>query len=101
MYHDLKQAEDAQDEFDKIFVKKEIPENIESYIFKESTEIGIIDLILEVGFAPSKEEARRLVQQGGVSIDGNKITDIQSSVKIENELVLKVGKRKFMKLLIR
>ncbi len=101
MYYDLKQAEAAQDEFDKIFVKKEIPENIDSYEFNSGTEIGIIDLILEVGFAPTKGEARRLVQQGGVPIDGNKITEIQSSIKIENELVLKVGKRKFMKLLIK
>ncbi len=61
------------------------------------SEFNILDLILKVNFAPSKGEARRLVKQGGVSIDGKKITDFNLMVKMTDGMVLKVGKRKFMK----
>jgi tyrosyl-tRNA synthetase len=97
MYHSEEAAVKAQEEFDKIFIKKGIPDDIPTKEMNVS-EIGIIDLIVEVGFAPSKGEARRLVQQGGVSIDGEKITDFKETVKLKEEQILKVGKRKFIKL---
>ncbi len=97
MYHSEEAAVKAQEKFDNIFIKKGVPDDIP---VKEMNiaEIGIIDLIVEVGFAPSKGEARRLVQQGGVSIDGEKITDFKETIKLKNEQILKVGKRKFIKL---
>ena len=52
-----------------------------------------------MNFAPSKGEARRLIQQGGVSIDGDKISDVQTSIIVDSEKILKVGKRKFIKLI--
>ena len=58
---------------------------------------NFMDLIVQVNFAPSKGEARRLVVQGGVSIDGEKIDDIKSMVQIKDGQILKVGKRKFAK----
>jgi tyrosyl-tRNA synthetase len=58
-----------------------------------------LDLILEVKFAHSKGEAKRLVNQGGVSIDGEKVDEMSSLVKIKDGMVLKVGKRKFIKLI--
>ncbi len=97
MYHSEEAALKAQEEFDNIFIKKGIPDDVPTKEMTE-TEIGIIDLIVNVGFAPSKGEARRLVQQGGVSIDGEKITDFKSIVKLKSEQILKVGKRKFIKL---
>ena len=63
-------------------------------------DLTIIDLIMEVGFAPSRGEARRLVQQGGVSIDGEKVKDFKTVLKPEKNFILKVGKRKFMKVII-
>ncbi|NOX18849.1 MAG: tyrosine--tRNA ligase [Chlorobi bacterium] len=97
MYHSDEAAVKAQEEFDNIFINKGVPDDMP--VKKMSaTEMGIIDLIVEVGFAPSKGEARRLIQQGGVSIDGEKITDFKSVVKFKNEQILKVGKRKFIKL---
>jgi tyrosyl-tRNA synthetase len=99
MYHSKNEALKAQEEFDKVFIKKEVPDDIPELKINEA-EIGIIDLILKAGFAPSKAEAKRLVAQGGVSINGEKINDFNSTIKIENENVLKVGKRKFIKLTI-
>jgi tyrosyl-tRNA synthetase len=100
MYHSPEASEEAEKEFDKIFINKGIPDNIEEFRFDKTVEeIGILDLITAVKFAPSKQEARRLVLQGGVSINGEKIEDIASIVKLNGEQILKVGKRKFIKLL--
>ncbi len=98
MYYDELTAIKAQEEFDKIFIKKEVPDEIDEFHIEENTEINILDLLLLVNFAPSKGEAKRLVQQGGVSIDGVKISDIHQNIKIASGMILKVGKRKFLKL---
>ena len=59
---------------------------------------GILDLLTITNLAPSKGEARRLVLQGGVTIDGVKVDDINTIVDIKDNSVLKVGKRKFIKI---
>jgi len=55
---------------------------------------------MKAEFAPSRGEARRLVIQGGVSIDGDKIDDPKALLKVNNGTVLKVGKRKFVKIVL-
>ena len=99
MYHNEEAAKQAESEFDRIFIKKDIPEELDEHKIKDKEEISIIDLILEVKFAPSKSEAKRLVSQGGVSLNGEKIEDINHSVKLNGEKILKVGKRKFIKII--
>ncbi len=102
MYHSKEDAVKAEEEFDKIFIKKGIPNEIpETTIDVSRGEIPLLDLIMDVNFAPSRGEARRLIMQGGVSIDGEKITDFKHVIKLENNFVLKVGKRKFMKIIIK
>ncbi len=96
-YHSAEAAQNAEAEFDKIFINKGIPDNIQELKIDES-EIEIIDLIMKAEFAPSRGEARRLIVQGGVSIDGNKINDPKTLIKVDNGNILKVGKRKFVKL---
>lgn len=99
MYHSEEAATQAQEEFDKIFIKKEIPDEIEEVSLSgEIKEINILDLILKVNFAPSKGEARRLVQQGGVTVNSEKVDDIAVIIKLDSEIILKVGKRKFVKI---
>jgi tyrosyl-tRNA synthetase len=99
IYYDEAAAIKAQEEFDKIFIKKEIPDEIEEFIIDENKETNILDLLILVNFASSKGEAKRLVQQGGVSIDGKKVLDVHQKIKIESGMILKLGKRKFLKLL--
>jgi tyrosyl-tRNA synthetase len=99
MYHSEEAALQAETEFDRIFVKKDVPDNLAEHKIKGKKEIGIIDLIMEVKFAPSKGEAKRLVTQGGVSLDGEKIEDINHSIKLNGEKILKVGKRKFIRII--
>lgn len=98
MYHSKEDAILAEQEFDKIFKNKGIPDDIPEYS-ADTDSMTIIDLIATVNFAPSKGEARRLIQQGGVSVDGEKVTDLFQNIIFDSEKVLKVGKRKFMKLL--
>ncbi|RPI75972.1 MAG: tyrosine--tRNA ligase [Ignavibacteriales bacterium] len=101
IYYDEKSAIEAEEAFDKVFIKKEIPDEIPEYkIESPDKEINIIDLILAVKFAQSKGEARRLVIQGGVTIDGEKIDNITSMIILDKEKVLKVGKRKFVKIIL-
>ncbi|MFZ1519417.1 MAG: tyrosine--tRNA ligase [Ignavibacteriaceae bacterium] len=99
MYHNQDAAEIAQQEFDNIFINKGLPDEIEEFNVGNKKEINILDLIVLVNFAPSKGEARRLLTQGGVSIDGEKISDVQSSISVKSGMILKVGKRKFIKLI--
>ena len=100
MYHSEEAAKQAEEEFDKIFIKKGIPDNIPEIKLANVKELEIIDLILEAGFAPSRGEARRLALQGAVSVNANKVTDIKQAIQIVDGLILKVGKRKFAKILV-
>jgi tyrosyl-tRNA synthetase len=97
MYHSKDAAIAAEEEFDNIFIKKGIPDDIPE-IKIEDASINILDLITKVNFAPTKSEARRLVIQGGVTINDNKITDFKADISIEDDMILKVGKRKFIKI---
>jgi tyrosyl-tRNA synthetase len=100
MYYNHETAKKAQEEFDKIFIKKEIPDEIPEFRIKEDiSELGILDLIVKVNYAASKGEARRLIIQGGVSLDGEKIEDIAAIINLNKVSILKVGKRKFVKII--
>jgi len=101
MYHSKEAALKAEEEFDQVFINKGIPNDIPVHSVELGTEINIIDLIIDVKFAPSRGEARRLVTQGGVSLDGEKISDPKEVIKLDSEKVLKVGKRKFVKIIIK
>ena len=101
MYHSKEAAVKAEEEFDKIFVKKGIPDEMPEMELDSSEEITLLDLIMKAEFAPSRGEARRLITQGGVSIDGEKITDAKYSFSPEKDFILKVGKRKFMKVIVK
>ncbi|CUT06191.1 S4 domain-containing protein, partial [Candidatus Kryptonium thompsonii] len=99
MYHGVEAANKAQDEFDKIFVKKEIPDEIEEFeIDSKDEKIRLVDLLVHTKLASSKSEAKRLIQLGGVSIDGNRINDIDTIVELKESFVIKVGKRKFLRI---
>ena len=71
----------------------------------EDGQIGILNLLVKAGLAPSNGEARRNVQQGGVSIDGNKVEDVRAQISKDSiggdAIVLKRGKKKFMKIVVR
>lgn len=94
-YHGKEAAEKARMNFESVFSKKELPDDIEEFVCNEE-EINIIDLIIYTKFAPSRGEAKRLIAQNAVSLDGKLISDISEKVCLSGEAkVIKVGKRKF------
>ncbi len=98
-YHDSQVGEDAAAEFDRIFAQKKIPTDMPEVTI--SGAIGIVNLVYQAGFAKSKSVARQLIEQNAVSINNEKITDISAEVTPENGAVLKVGKRRFGRLVIK
>lgn len=96
MYHNQDAALKAQADFKQVFVNKKVPD-VMPEIKISLSEMRIDELMLQTKTAESKGQARRLVQGGGVSIDGEKISDPFAVIKIKAGQVLKVGKRKFVK----
>ncbi len=100
-YYSQEAALQAEENFDRIFVRKEIPDDvIEVEVSLEHIQ-NVVSLLRAIGAAPSNSEARRLVEQGGVSLNGEKLSNPNSLPNIQNDSVLKVGKRKFYKLKIK
>ncbi len=98
LYHSEDAAQAAQDEFDRIFVKRDLPDEIPELTIKtENGTIGIVKLLTETKLVASNGEARRMIEQGGVTVDGNKIADDKTLINITTSVVVKVGKRKFLK----
>lgn len=98
LYHGQPAAIKAGAEFDRVFREKQAPSKIPEYKIKEEGSFTILDIVIETGLAPSKSEARRLIEQGAVEFDGLQIKDWRKKVKVVSGMVLKVGKRKFVKL---
>ena len=98
IYHGENKARDARDYFVKTFSQKEIPENVADFkINGESKKLA--EILVESGNAKSLSDARRKIEQGGASIDEEKITDPQALItKEKNGKVLKVGKLGFVKI---
>lgn len=101
VYHGKEAGQAAFEEFERIFVKKDLPDIVDE---RSISELGsnplIVDVLAHTGMVTSKGEARRLIQGGGVSIDGEKISDISQTVDISNPRIIKVGKRKFLKIMM-
>jgi tyrosyl-tRNA synthetase len=105
IYHSEEEAAGAQAEFERVFSSHELPSDIPAISVSESDlqdgKIWIAKLLTLAGFAASSSEARRLVTQGGVTIDGDKIVDHTACVTPKNGQVLRVGKLKFGKIEIK
>lgn len=103
MYQGPESADRARNHFEKTVIRKDVPDELPEFTFSSDTEHGLLDVIRETGFVPSSSEARRLVAQGGVALDGEKITDprYRFAPRSGSEHILKVGKRKYGKLLFR
>ncbi|MBP9751684.1 MAG: tyrosine--tRNA ligase [Candidatus Moranbacteria bacterium] len=99
LYHGAAEAAKAEEYFVNTFSKKEIPEDIRE--MKSTAGVNITDVIVEAGFAESKSDARRKIEQGGVSIDGEKISlDALALDKAAHDgKVMKVGKKDFVKII--
>lgn len=98
LYHGDDAAVEALRDFEQKFVKKEVPDEMPEFSTGKS-EIGILELIASIcAFTKSNSDARRLVQQGAVTLDGEKVTDPNAVIQVSGEHVLKAGKRNWGKI---
>ncbi|MCP4634830.1 MAG: tyrosine--tRNA ligase [candidate division Zixibacteria bacterium] len=97
-YHSAEDAENAQTEFERIFSSKGLPDDISQIeLAAENGEIWIVKLLTETNLCKSGGEARRMIKQGAVYLDGERISNADENINIESERLVKVGKRKFLK----
>lgn len=98
MYHDKSAAKGAEEEFDRIFVKKDLPDEVpEVSLAIGNGDIGIMKLLTMTNLVASNGEARRMIEQGGVSVDGKRISDYNADITIADSVTIKVGKRRFLR----
>ena len=93
LYHGQQAAESAEERFKLVFQKGQIPEEMPT--FEYTAPANIIDVLVGSGLTPSKSEARRMIQQNGVKLDGETVGSIDLELSGNQEQVLQVGKRKF------
>ena len=97
-YYSEKEADLAQSSFDQIFVKRDNPENMQ--VRKIDSDVGLLKLITEEGLVASKGEGKRLLNQNAIKINGQVCNDINFVISSsEKEFVIKVGKRRFLKVI--
>ena len=97
LYYDKEKAMEAENNFNNITVSKGIPEDIQEYKLKE--EMLLVNIIYDSGLLPSKSEARRMIKQSAVRIDGDVIHEINLELMPGDTRILKVGKRRFLKII--
>lgn len=97
IYHSKSAALKAEREFNRIFKEKKAPSVIKGY--KVSGKISILDLLVRTKLASSKSEAKRLVEQKAVKLDNRTIKDWKQKITSKKGAILKVGKRRFIKLI--
>jgi tyrosyl-tRNA synthetase len=96
MYHGETGAADAEAHFARVVQGKELPEKIDKISYKPpSSEVPVWRLLKDVGLVTSSSEARRMIQQGAVEVDGVRISDDHHLLSTGREYLVRVGKRRF------
>ncbi len=99
LFHGVEKAKKAEEHFNRVFREKQIPDEIPEYHLKKDGEL-IADILYNSGLVKSKSEARRLIRQGGVKLNGDPVKDETAELKgISSPVVIKVGKRRFLKVI--
>ncbi len=102
LYHGYEAAKQAENNFKQVFQKGEMPSEMQAFQFEGPA--GIVTIMVDSGLAPSKSEARRLIKQGGVKINGETVDAIDLELEKSNdseEIIIQVGKRKFARVQIK
>ncbi len=101
-YHDEEEAKKAEKEFTRVFSQGELPEDMpEINISNEDLEDGemwIVKLVAATGLVDSNSQARRMIKQGAVRINGEKYTEINNDIEINDEMVIQIGKKRYARI---
>jgi tyrosyl-tRNA synthetase len=96
IYYNSREAQKAQEEFNRVFSQQQMPSEIPEFLARKN-EYPILDLLVDAGLADSKSEAKRLVEGGAVDINGAVENNWKAIIKITDNMIIKAGKRKFVK----
>lgn len=96
-FHNREAAEKAASDFESVFAKGQVPEDTEEITITNRTSV-IVQVMVDRNMATSLSEARRLISQGAVSLNGEKVSDAAAQLNQAGEWLLKVGKRRFLKI---
>lgn len=96
-YHGEAAAQDAQTAFEKLFSRKELPSDMPDFATGRDP-VRVCKLLTDSGLCASMGEAKRLIQGGGVCLDGEKVASIDSEVEPRDGMVVRAGKRKFIRI---
>lgn len=94
LYNNEEKTKSAEERFKKVFQKGQIPDNIE-VIKVNKNNLDISEILVNNNFVKSKNELRRISNQGGLKVNENKISDL-SKVEIEDKMIIQIGKKKFV-----
>lgn len=97
LYHGKEAAEKAEENFEKTVQKGAVPKKIKA-VRVEGGEWRVEDLLVKLRLAPSKSQAKRLIEQGGVKIGGSQVESGRSKIKIKEGDIVRVGKRRYVKI---
>lgn len=98
-FHSPEAARAAEGSFEKVFQKGGIPDDLPEMRCSSQEPISLPQLLVDADLVKSTSEARRMIKQSAVSIDGEKITNVNSAIEPQGEILVKVGKRRFSKVI--
>src|SRR5262249_35080870 len=98
-FHSEAAAREASDEFDRMFRERQLPSDI-AVIHRSQGPVKLVKLIAQEGLAASVTEAQRLITQGSVRVDGERVSDVKHEIpgSPDGETLIQVGKRKFLRI---
>lgn len=99
LYHGAAAAAQAENSFKQVFQRGEMPADMPVYRFSPDVTPELVTLLVRAKLVSSKSEARRLIQQGGVRVNGERAAGIETRIQVEGEQILQVGKRKFARII--
>ena len=94
MYHSETAAKKTRENFIKVFSKRELPEDMEEVVYPEGEKVWIVKVIKSIT-GLSSSDIRRVIKQGGLKIDGEKVTDTDLEITVDREYAIKFGKKTF------
>jgi len=100
LYYGKEIAKFAEEEFNKIFKEKKLPSEIPIFITQKNV-YSFIDLLFETKLVSSRSEAKRVISQGGVKINGQTKKDWKAKIGLKERTIIQVGKRKFIKIVLK
>jgi len=100
LYHGPAAAARAEENFKQVFQRGELPADMPLFRIGAASSPDLVSLLVRTELASSKSEARRLIRQGGVRVNGEQVAKIDARVQTAGELILQVGKRKFARVIV-